>query len=128
MVRKAAGPKFQTANGIWGSVPILKQVFLSLTLGRGPLKIWVFVANITNEFILGLEILRPYNASVNIGRQTLRLAEEEISLWSPAAGTRPSNLVMAKDLVIHAQCEGIVMARLQRHLGVENELIEPGTH
>jgi hypothetical protein len=38
---------------------------------------WVFVANITDELILGLDILRAYDASVDIGRQTLRLADEE---------------------------------------------------
>jgi hypothetical protein len=39
---------------------------------------WVFVANITDELILGLDILRAYDASVDIGRQTLRLADEEV--------------------------------------------------
>jgi hypothetical protein len=34
-------------------------------------------------------------------------------------------MVVAKDQVIPAQCERIVMARLQSHLGVENERIEP---
>jgi hypothetical protein len=29
---------------------------------------WVFVANITDELILGLDILRAYDASVDIGR------------------------------------------------------------
>jgi hypothetical protein len=115
--------RLQTASG--EALPILKEVFLTLTLGRRPLKIWVFVANITNEFILGLDILRAYNASVDIGRHTLRLAEEEVSLWSPGAGPRPSSLVVAKDQVIPALCEGIVMARLQSHLGVENGLVEP---
>jgi hypothetical protein len=62
---------------------------------------------------------------VDIGRQTLRLAEEEVSLWSPGAGQSPSSLVVAKDQIIPAQCEGIVMARLQSHLGVENGLVEP---
>jgi hypothetical protein len=89
------------------------------------LKIWVFVADTTNEFILGLDILRAYNASVDIGRQTLRLAEEEISLWSPGAGPRPSSLVVAKDQVIPAQCEKIVMARMENLLRVENGLVEP---
>jgi hypothetical protein len=125
MARNAAEPTIQTANGIWGSAPLLKEVFLTLTLGRRPLKIWVFVANITNEFILGLDILRAYNASVDIGLQTLRLAEEEVSLWSPGAGPRPSSLVVAKDQVIPALCEGIVMARLESPLGVENGLVKP---
>jgi hypothetical protein len=71
------------------------------------------------NFILGLDILRAYNASVDIGRQTLRLAEDELSLWSP------SSLVVAKDQVIPERCEGIVMARLQSHLGKENDLVEP---
>jgi hypothetical protein len=58
-------------------LPILKEVFLTLTLGQHPPKIWVFVADITNEFILGLDILRANDASVDIGHQTLHLAEEK---------------------------------------------------
>jgi hypothetical protein len=106
-------------------LPILKEVSLTLTLGWRPLKIWVFVANITDELILGLDILSAYNASLDIGRQTLQLVEEEISLWSPEAGPRPSSLVVVKDHVIPAQCEGIVMARLENPFGVENGLVEP---
>jgi hypothetical protein len=100
------GSTLQTVSG--GSLPILKEVLLTLTLGRRPLSMWVFVANITDELILGLNILRAYNASVDIGCQTLRLADEEVSLWSPGAGPRPSSLVVADDHVIPAQCEGIV--------------------
>jgi hypothetical protein len=85
------------ADGIWGSLPILKAVFLTLTLGWRPLKIWVFVANITNEFILGLDILHAYDASVSLGHQTLRLAEQEVSLWELGAMPRASRLVVAKD-------------------------------
>jgi hypothetical protein len=85
------------------SLPIQKEVFLTLSLGQRSLKMWVFVTDITNEFILGLDILCAYNASVEIGRQTLSLAEEEVLLWSPGAGPRPSSLVVAKDHVIPAQ-------------------------
>jgi hypothetical protein len=86
---------------------------------------WVFVANITDELILGLDILSAYDASVDTGRQTLRLADEEVLLWSPGAGPRPSRLVVANDHVIPAQCEGIVMARKEKPLGVENSIVEP---
>jgi hypothetical protein len=98
------------------SLPILKEVLLTLMLGRRPLKMWVFVANITDELILGLDILRAYDASVETGRQTLRLADEEVSFWSPGAGPRPSTLVVANDHVIPTQCEGIVMARMENPL------------
>jgi hypothetical protein len=55
----------------------------------------------------------------------LRLAEEEVSRWSPEAGPRSSSLVEARDEVIPAQCEGVVMVRLENPLGVENGLMEP---
>jgi hypothetical protein len=53
-------------------------------LGRGLLKISVLIANITNEFILGLDILHAYKTLVDLGHQMLRLAEDEVLLWSPA--------------------------------------------
>jgi hypothetical protein len=65
------------------------------------------------HLILGLDIVRAYDASVDIGCQTQRLAEEEVSLCSPWGGPRPSGLVVAKNQVIPAQCEGIVMDRLE---------------
>jgi hypothetical protein len=52
----------QTVSG--ETLPILKEVFLSLTLGWHPLEIWVFVTDITKEFILGLDILHAYDASI----------------------------------------------------------------
>jgi hypothetical protein len=52
------------------------------------------------NFILGLVILRAYNSSVDIGRQSLHLAEEEELFWSQGGGPRPSSLVLAKDLHI----------------------------
>lgn len=60
------------------------------------------VANITNEFILELDTLRAYDASVDLGRQKLCLAEEGVLLWRPGAGPRPSSLVVAKVQVIPA--------------------------
>jgi hypothetical protein len=70
------GFTLQTVSG--ESLLILKDVLLTFMLGRRQLKMWVFVANITDE--LWLDILRAYGASVDIGRQILRLADEEISL------------------------------------------------
>jgi hypothetical protein len=46
-------------------IPILKEIFLTLTFKRLSLKILVFVSSITDEFILGMDILRPYDASAS---------------------------------------------------------------
>jgi hypothetical protein len=108
------GFTLQTVSGEF--LPISKEVLLTINLGRRPLRMWLFVANITDELTLGLDILCAYDASVDIGRQKLRLAEEEVSLWSPGAGCRTSRLVVAKEHVIPAQCEERVMARMESPL------------
>jgi hypothetical protein len=38
----------------------------------------VFVADIADDFFLGLDILRAYDASVDIGRRMLRLGQDEV--------------------------------------------------
>lgn len=125
MAQKTAEPMFHAVDRIWDSTPHLEGSFPNSDHGAHPLKIWIFVANITNEFILGLDVLRAYNASVDLGCQRLCLAEEEVSLWSPGAGPWPSRLVVVKDQEIPAQCEGIVIAGLESPFGVENGLVEP---
>jgi hypothetical protein len=68
----------------------------------------------TNEFILGLDALCLYDISVDLGRRMLRLSEEEMSLWRPGEGPRPSNLVVPDDKVmIPALYVGVVMDRLE---------------
>jgi hypothetical protein len=71
--------------------------------------------------------MREYDTSVDLGHQMLRLAEEEISRWSPRTRSRSCSLVVANDQVIPPQCEGLVMARLESPLGVENGLVEPSS-
>jgi hypothetical protein len=85
-LEREPNPGFTLQSVSGESLPILKQILLLLNLGCRPLRIWVFVGNITDKLVLGLDILRAYDASVDIGPQKLRLAEEEVSLRSPRAG------------------------------------------
>jgi hypothetical protein len=62
------------------TIPIVKEALVELTLGQRALKIRVFVADITDEFILGLGILRAYHATVDVGRQRLRLGQDEVTV------------------------------------------------
>jgi hypothetical protein len=48
------------------TLPILKEVFMTLTLGRRPLKTWMFIANITDEFVLGCDVLHASYAAVDL--------------------------------------------------------------
>ena len=113
----------QTASG--ETIPVLKEALVELTLGRRALRIWVFVADVTDEFILGLDILRAYDASVDLGRHLLRLGGEEVTLWGPGTRTKTARLSLVDDEVNPAPCERAVMARLGAPLGAPNVLIEP---
>jgi hypothetical protein len=48
--------------------------------GAEHFQIWVFIAEITKKFILGLDILQVYNMLVDVGCHILRLSQEEASL------------------------------------------------
>jgi predicted aspartyl protease len=83
----------QTASG--ETIPVVKEAHVELTMGRRTLRSWVFVADIKDDFILGLDILRAYDASVDIGRRVLRLGQDEVPVReapteSVLKGTRPA--------------------------------------
>jgi hypothetical protein len=56
------------------TIPVLREALRELTLGKRALNIWVFVADITDDLILGLDILRAYHATVDVRRHRLRPA------------------------------------------------------
>jgi hypothetical protein len=112
----------QTDSG--ETIPMLKEALVELTLGQPVLRIWVFVAEVTDEFILGLDVLRVYDASVDLGRHVLLLGQEEVTLLRPGAQPKSARLSMVGDEVIPARCERVVMARLETPLGATNILIE----
>jgi hypothetical protein len=56
----------------------MKEAHVELTMGQSTLRSWVFVADIADDFILGLDILQAHDASVDIGRHVLRLDQDEV--------------------------------------------------
>jgi len=73
----------QTASG--ETIPVLKEALINLTLGWQAVRIWVFIAEVINEFILGLDVLRAYDVSMDLGCHLLRLGRMEVTLWRPGA-------------------------------------------
>jgi predicted aspartyl protease len=73
--RKLSRPYvLQTASG--ETIPVVKEARVKLTIGRRTVRSWVFVADITDDLILGMDILRAYDASVDIGHRVLRLGRD----------------------------------------------------
>jgi hypothetical protein len=52
----------QTASG--ETIPVMEETPVELTLA---LRILVFVTEVMDEFILGLDVLQAYDASVHLG-------------------------------------------------------------
>jgi hypothetical protein len=75
------------------SIPILKEAYVELILGKRLLIIWVLVANITEEFTLGLDVLYAHKAVVDLGRHVLRLDDEEVPLRLPSPLTKGNSKV-----------------------------------
>jgi hypothetical protein len=53
------------------TIPVVTEALRGLTLGQRTLNIWVFVADVREEFILGLDTPRAYHATVDVGRHGL---------------------------------------------------------
>jgi predicted aspartyl protease len=66
----------QTASG--ETMPVVKEAHVELTMGQRTLRSWVFVADMADAFIMGLDILRANDASVDIGHRMLRLGQDEV--------------------------------------------------
>jgi hypothetical protein len=56
----------------------------------------VFIAEVTDEFILGLDVLRAYDASVDLGCHLLRLGREEVMLWRNGAQVKSPRLSLVR--------------------------------
>jgi hypothetical protein len=72
---KGAGRQCVLQVGSVRTIPVVRE---ALALGQMSRKIWVFVADISEEFILGLNILRAYQATVDVGRHGLRLGQHDM--------------------------------------------------
>jgi hypothetical protein len=103
----------------------VKEALVEVTLRRLCLRIWVFVAEITDEFNLGLVVLRVYDTSVDLVRHLLRLSHAEVTLWYLEARPPLSRGSLVSDEVIPALCERVVTARLEAPVGTANGLVEP---
>jgi hypothetical protein len=106
------------------TIPILKETLVQLTLGWSAFQIWVFVTEITDEFILGLDVLRACDASVHLGPHVPRLGLE-VFLWGPGARPRTFRLTLASNEVILALCEKVVTAWREGPLEAANSSVEP---
>jgi hypothetical protein len=52
-------------------ITVVREALRELTMGQSTPNIWVFVTDITDELLLGLDILRAYHVTVGVGHHGL---------------------------------------------------------
>jgi hypothetical protein len=77
------------------------EALFELNLGRRALKMWMLIAEITDKFIIGLDVLRAYDVSMDLGSH---MGQEEVALWNSGARPTSSRLSLDSDEVISALC------------------------
>ncbi|KAJ4445088.1 hypothetical protein ANN_06887 [Periplaneta americana] len=73
---------------------------------------WVFVANITEDVILGLDPMRIFDATVDVRRRILRFGQDEVFLRDVEDQPMASRLTLEDHVTIPAGCEMVVTTRL----------------
>ena len=97
------------------TIPVI-EALVELTLGWQALRIWVFFAEIMDEYNMELDVLWDYDASVDLEPHLLRQGQVEVTIWRTGTQPKSSRISLVRNEVILARCE-VVMARLEAHLG-----------
>jgi hypothetical protein len=92
----------QTVSG--ETVPILKKAFVKLTLRQRPLTTCVFLTNITEVFILGLDVLCARDASLDLRHHTL---------WGPRVQPHSSPYRKRSSKVAATRCDRVTAMWLE---------------
>jgi hypothetical protein len=91
----------------------------------------VFVANISNEFILRMDVLHAHDASVDLVWHVLQTADEEVSLWCPGVRLHSSPYMKRNSEVAATWCGRDVAACLEdsyKHERTSQGQIQEATH
>jgi len=82
----------------------MMEALVEPNMGRRPLMICVFVEDITDEYILGLEVLWDYDMSVDLEHHLLRLDHVGVMVWRTGAQPKFSRISLVGNEMVPAQC------------------------
>jgi hypothetical protein len=72
--KKIAKSALHSIDCIRKDPPILKEALVELILGQSPIWIWVYIEEIMDKFILGLDVLHAYDVFLGLGRHMLHVS------------------------------------------------------
>jgi predicted aspartyl protease len=65
------------------AVPVLQEALVKLTLGKYHLVSWALVAETTEEFTLGIDVMHAHGVILDLRRNILQLGDEAVPLRPP---------------------------------------------
>ncbi|KAJ8915715.1 hypothetical protein NQ315_000649 [Exocentrus adspersus] len=118
-------PILKTAKGV--QITVYGNATINLGLGNTVLPMEVIVADIVDEFILELDIMKQFNfISVDFEKRLLKVGNEEIIFSTSTEKNNRIRLIMNEDVRIPGNTEAIVTAHLEgKPDGVDIFLVEP---
>ena len=123
-VIEASSAKIMPTKTVLGTVtgetaPVQGRGLLRVTLGNCETTHDVWVANIVEEGIIGLDYLVANNCQVDLGGKLLYLGNDEVPLFSESQpqSNSLSRVVVRRTVAVPAMSEAIIPGELKRELG-----------
>lgn len=107
--------QLQTATGEFA--PVRGTTMINLQIGSRKFKREVIVADITDKFILGLDILLEYKMKVDLQNKVLRFQNEEVPLLTPGKHLHQLEIILKEDEQLPALTERVVMGEIKDDIG-----------
>ncbi|KAJ8975435.1 hypothetical protein NQ317_005471 [Molorchus minor] len=114
----------ETAGG--ETLPVIGVHEAEFQLGRTVFRHQVFVANITDDVLMGLELMKKHGFQLNLQERSIKTGHDEIIISMPRSDEKVRRITLTEDVILPAWSETIVMVNLEP--GEDDgqvELIEP---
>ncbi|KAJ8976839.1 hypothetical protein NQ317_016608 [Molorchus minor] len=114
----------ETAGG--ETLPVIGVHEAEFQLGRTVFRHQVFVANITDDVLMGLELMKKHGFQLNLQERSIKTGQDEIIISMPRSDEKVRRITLTEDVILPALSETIVMVNLEP--GEDDgqvELIEP---
>nr|CAD7260240.1 unnamed protein product [Timema shepardi] len=128
--------KHRTGNTLQGcvirtvtgdSAPVLAKAQMKFKLGSLQVEHPVYVANIEDECILGLDFLRKFGCCIDLGSGVIRTPEVEVEIVSRRCVTSPDDfpVICKRTTILPANSEVLIPAKCREDYGRHFGLVEP---
>lgn len=112
-----------TANG--QQLPVKGECELDIELGDVKFKHRALVADISDNVILGLDLLRAKGVNLDLNAGTLRIMGEEVVLTTTTENNAVRRLVVKEDVVLPGQTETLVATVMDGEMSCSVGVVEP---